>query len=251
MMMTGPGEHATPATIMKILDIPQSGKLGTSVSLHTRYGQSRRQFIIPPDPRTPPQLFVRGLLGRVVSRWRGLTDDQRDVWTAGGRHIHSQPRLGQSGHLSGCQFYTQINFNLAYIHEPQAVQPPDRPDFGPNPVGQLFITNVGGVIGLKLSVPSASAGHIIVLGTFPRSAGVAYIRRFVILGLLPPRKQASATSGSFTLTGSASRRSASASSSAQRSKSTAGKTFPNQPAPSFPPHSRLSGSFQRSSDFRG
>ena len=185
MMMTGPGEHATPATIMKILDIPQSGKLGTSVSLHTRYGQLRRQFIIPPDPRTLPQLFVRGLLGRVVSRWRGLTDDQRDVWTAGGRHIHSQPRLGQSGHLSGCQFYTQINFNLAYIHEPQAVQPPDRPDFGPNPVGQLFITNVGGVIGLKLSVPSASAGHIIVLGTFPRSAGVAYIRRFVILGLLP------------------------------------------------------------------
>ena len=179
------GGRATLVTNMKILDIPQSGKFGTSVSVRTRYGQVRRPLVIPRDPRTPAQLRVRALLGRVASWWRRLTDEQRQVWTARGRNLQSQPSLGKSGHLSGCQFYSQINFNLAYLDEPQVVLPPERPSFGPNPVGQLIITNTGGLIDLKLSVPSAPARHTLVLGTFPRSAGVSFIRRYFILGLLP------------------------------------------------------------------
>ena len=170
---------------MKILDIPQSGKFGISVSLHTRYGQSRRPLIVPHDPRTPAQLYVRAVLGRVASRWRGITESQRGGWTAGGRNVQSRPRLGQSGYLTGCQFFSKINFVLAYLKEPMLDEPPERPVFDPNLVGELIITNTGGVTGLKLSVPSAPARHTLVLGTFPRSAGVSYIRRFVILGLLP------------------------------------------------------------------
>src|SRR5208283_6060338 len=117
-----------------------------------RYGQSRRPLIIPHDPRTPAQLYVRELLGRVASRWRGLTDGQRGSWTAKGRHIQSRPRLGQSGYLTGCQLFSQINFNLAYLNEPMVVEPTDRPVFNTNPVGELVIANTAGVIGLKLSV---------------------------------------------------------------------------------------------------
>jgi hypothetical protein len=65
------------------------------------------------------------------------------------------------------------------------VEPTDRPVFNANPVGELVIANTAAVISLKLSVPSAPARLTLVLGTFPRSAGVSYIRRYVILGLLP------------------------------------------------------------------
>jgi hypothetical protein len=37
---------------MRILDIPQSGKEGLSVSLQGRYGQVRRALVIPANPRT-------------------------------------------------------------------------------------------------------------------------------------------------------------------------------------------------------
>ena len=81
----GPGDHATSVTNMKIRDIPQSGKMGNSVSVRTRYGQSRRRLVIPKDPKTPAQLRSRARLGHVAPRWRGLIDEQRSAWTGGGR----------------------------------------------------------------------------------------------------------------------------------------------------------------------
>ena len=184
----GPGEHATSVTNMKILDIPQSGKWGNSVSVRTRYGQSRRPLVIPKDPKTPAQLRSRATLGHVAPRWRGLTDEQRSAWTGGGRKVRSRPRLGQSGPLTGCQFYTMLNCNLASIGLQQVVLPTERPHFGANPVGQLVVTNAGGDIDLRLPVRGIPTPYIIVLGTAPCSAGISFATHFVILGLLPAPK---------------------------------------------------------------
>lgn len=183
-----PGEHASPVTNMKILDIPQSGKSGNTVSVRTRYGQSRRPLVIPKDPKTPAQLRSRSRLGHVAPRWRGLTDQQRTVWNARGRKIHSRPRLGQSGPLTGCQFFTMLNCNLASIGLQQVVLPTERPSFGTNPVGQLAITNMDGEIDLKLAVHGTPTKYTVVLGTAPCSAGISYAMHFVILGLLPTPK---------------------------------------------------------------
>jgi hypothetical protein len=183
-----PGEHASSVTNMKILDIPQSGKWGNSVSVRTRYGQARRPLVIPKDPKTPAQLRSRSTLGHVAPRWRGLTDEQRTAWTAGGQKIHSRPRLGQSGPLTGCQFFTMLNCNLASIGLEQVVLPTERPSFGANPVGKLVITNTGGEVDLKLAVRGTPTRYTIVLGTKPCSAGISYATHFVILGLLPAPK---------------------------------------------------------------
>ena len=183
-----PGQHATPLMNMKILDIPQSGKSGNWVSVRTRYGQSRRPLVIPKDPKTPGQLRSRSTLGHVAPRWRGLTDDQRTAWTAGGRKVRSRPRLGQSGPLTGCQFFTMINCNLASIGLKGVVLPTERPGFGANPVGQLVISNNGGEIDLKLAVRGTPVQYTIVLGTAPCSAGISFATHFVILGLLPAPK---------------------------------------------------------------
>jgi hypothetical protein len=79
----------------------------------------------------------------------------------------------------------KINTVLAYQGMPPALTPPARPNVAANPVAELVVTNTGSTIDLKLSVPSAPATDILVLGTHPRSAGVSYAKHFTILGRLP------------------------------------------------------------------
>jgi hypothetical protein len=170
---------------MRILDIPQTGKLGTSVSVRTRYGQIRRRYAVPRKAPSAAQLSVRETFGRVRFLWRTLTDEQRAAWTIPGQNVSSQPCLGQSGGLPGYLLFMKINTTLAYQGLPPVLTPTERPIFGANPVRELVITNTGGVIELKLSVPSSPAADILVLGTRPTSPGVTFAKHFTILGRLP------------------------------------------------------------------
>jgi len=170
---------------MKILDIPQSGKIGTDVSFRTRFGQSRRKLAVQNDPKTPNQIRVRSLLGRIAARWRTLTDQQRFLWILAASAIQSRPRANQSGALLGHQLFTKINFNLVVTGQNQVDEPTERPQFEANPVGALTLTNNGGEIRLKLRVSATPTQPIIVLSYPPMSAGAMFARDFVILGLLP------------------------------------------------------------------
>jgi len=170
---------------MRILDIPQTGKLGTTVSVRTRYGQIRRRYAVPGKALSPAQPRIRGTFGRVRFLWRVLTDEQRATWTTPAQDVSSQPCLGQFGRLSGYLLFMKINSTLAYQGLPPVVTPTERPTFDANPVRELVITNTGGVIDLKLSVPTAPASDILVLGTYPRSPGVTFAKHFTILGRLP------------------------------------------------------------------
>jgi hypothetical protein len=153
--------------------------------VRTRYGQVRRRYAVPQDPRSPAQLLIRSAFGRVVSRWRGLTQDQRVAWAAATEGVQSRPRLAQSGQLSGYLLFIKINSALAYQGQEFVVTPPERPTFDANPVGALVVTNTGGVPDLKLSVPSAPAAPVLVLATGPCSAGVSFAKHFTIIGVLP------------------------------------------------------------------
>jgi hypothetical protein len=170
---------------MKILDIPQSGRCGTTVSVRTRYGQIRRPYAVPRDRRTSAQVRIRSGFGKVVTRWRGLTDEQRAAWARAAVSFRSRTRLNQSGRLSGYLLFIKINSTLVYLGEPIRLTPPERPTFDANPVGVLVATNTGGEVELKLSVPKAPAAPVLVLGTYPRSAGVTFAKHFTILGVLP------------------------------------------------------------------
>ena len=163
----------------------QSGKRGSTVSLKTPYGQAERQLAVPSNPRTPAQQRARGTLARIASLWRGLTDEQRAAWITTAQQTSSQPRLGQSGRLTGCQLFIKINCTLAAAGMDTIVDPPNRPRFSTNPVGTLTITNEGGEISLKLRVSRAPAHYIMVMGTAPCSRGVSRPRRFTLLGALP------------------------------------------------------------------
>ena len=77
--------------------------------MQTRYGQVRRRYAVAKDPRSPAQLRVRSAFGRVVSRWRTLTENQRGVWATATEGVYSRPRLGQSGRLSGYLLFIKVN----------------------------------------------------------------------------------------------------------------------------------------------
>ena len=179
------GVRATPATHMKILDIPQSGKLGTYVSVRTRYGQIRRRRGVIRKSPSPAQLHTRATFGRIRALWRTLTEDQRAAWKSDICAASSRIRLGKSGRLPGYLVFMKVNATLAFQGQAPVLTPTERPTFDANPVSDLVITNIGAAVELKLSVPSVPAADILVLGAAPCSAGVSFAKHFVILGRLP------------------------------------------------------------------
>jgi hypothetical protein len=170
---------------MKILDIPQSGKRGLTVTQGGRYGQISRALVIPANPRTEAQMGVRRALGNITARWRTLTEPQRNAWRAAAQAKHTVPRLGQSGPLTGSQLFTKINCSLATLGAEQADTPPSFPQFPDNPVDGLVITNLAGVISLKLGCPGTPGGNTTVRASARCSQGLAYSDDYRILGVLP------------------------------------------------------------------
>ena len=180
-----PRQFLTLKTNMKIIDVPQSGHLGTFISYQTRYGQFRRPYIIPADPKTPVQLVRRARMAHVSARWRTLAHLQHLAWNAAGGQVQSHSCLGKSGPLPGYNLYVAINFNLSVVGEDPVFDPPAFPQFSENVIDDLTITNTDGVTALKLSVPAAPVRYTLVMATKPCSAGVSFPGRFVFIGLLP------------------------------------------------------------------
>jgi hypothetical protein len=142
---------------MKILDIPQSGKRGITVSQGGRFGQISRALVIPTNPRSADQMLVRNHLASIAAQWRGLTQEQRNAWTEAGKQVNSASRLGKSGVLTGSQLYVKINMALVTIGADPVTEPPVKPDMGILPVTGLTITNVGDVVTLKLTTTADPA----------------------------------------------------------------------------------------------
>jgi hypothetical protein len=169
---------------MKILDIPQSGKRGLNVSQKSRNGQISRTLAIPTNPQTDAQLRIRSFLRSVASQWRGLTQAQRDEWTAEASQHQSKARLGQSGPLTGFQLYAKINCSLLIIGDEAVSAPPAAPVFDLLPVSGLVITNANGVITLKLTTTDAPPEGTMLWGAKPCSQGQNIGRQPVFLGTL-------------------------------------------------------------------
>jgi hypothetical protein len=170
---------------MKILDIPQSGKRGLNVSQDGQFGQISRAAGRVANPRTPAQVAVRDTMERVSAAWRALTELQRVAWMAAAKETMSNPRLNQSGSLSGFLLFTKINCTLVQFGQPQVVAPPARPQFPALAPQNLVITNTGGVVALKLTCPTDPGDNTIVRAAAPLSQGRETCNDFRVLGMCP------------------------------------------------------------------
>jgi hypothetical protein len=98
-------------------------------------------------------------------------------------------------------FFTKINGALATAEQPLFMDPPQRVELKPNPVGDLDILNRSGVITFRLRVPRAPARHTFVLGSRGCSRGIwTRGNRFDIIGEQPTAAGGESTSHLATST---------------------------------------------------
>lgn len=121
----------------------------------------------------------------VTRRWRTLTPEQRLAWRIGSADSYTISRLGRQVALNPYNYFCRINFSSSDLGLSLFDLPPAVPTFGLNPVQKLVITNTGGIITLKLRVPSLPAEHTVVQGAAPCSPGVSCVQHFPNLGFLP------------------------------------------------------------------
>ena len=177
---------------MKIQDIPQTGKLGLTVTWPGRNGLIRRILVTPSNPRSDRQLVVRDLLAQQARRFDGLTDAQQDAWIVAAAGYKSTPTLGQSGPLTGLQLFVRINCKLGLLGQEPVDVPPVSPQFPSLAPQNLVITNTGGVIAVKLTCPTSPGENTVLRASPPQKAAVRACGNFRMIGTCPAAVQGSA-----------------------------------------------------------
>jgi hypothetical protein len=184
---------------MKIIDVPQSGKLGIQVAMPGRYGQCRRAWVPPSNPQTPYQQNIRRTLATQAARWKSITEAQQNAWNAAAASHLTRARLGLNGAMTGLQLFVRLNSNLVQWGQPTVDTPsavPSFPDLAPQ---NLVITNAAGVIALKLTCPTDPGADTCVLASAPVSNGTRRVPSTRVLGACPaPVAGASDITGLYT-----------------------------------------------------
>jgi hypothetical protein len=169
---------------MKVQDVPQLGKLGTTVTWKGRNGMLRRWKAIPKNPRTSDQLVIRANLASQAAAYDQLTDAQQEAWIAAAARVQSKSSLGQSGPLTGCQLFTKVNCALLAVGAPTVTAPPAQPLPAVLPIDALEITNAAGAITLRLHTTDAPPDGTMLRASAPVNSGVRRGSDYRLLGTL-------------------------------------------------------------------
>jgi hypothetical protein len=194
---------------MKILETARSGRWEDRV-YYMRGGKlCRRRYVKPTRRRIGATARARGALGAMSKWWRDLlTEEQRLAWIAYAAKVQSHPRLGQSGPLTGEQYFVGTNSARAGIGRELLLWPPERVEFGPNPVEGLSISWENGRMRMAVRVVGAVVEDIMVFGAAPCSAGRKKWRHGGLTwGCCRRRREGRATSRSCMWQGMGNRRS--------------------------------------------
>ena len=170
---------------MKTLAGPQSGAQGEIVASRNRSGQFLRKRVSPRNPRTAAQRRARDNMRTFSRLWNQLTEAQRVAWCAAACNVLSRPKLGKARPLDGQKFFNKINTVLAICGKEPLLDPPPRPEFGPNPVTALTAAKGPGGIALMLGMRETLTEDIMVFASPPCNAGRSYCSDFGFLGPLP------------------------------------------------------------------
>jgi hypothetical protein len=178
--------HLAVAAFLETGAVPIIGKyrLRGLVFYRIRNRQYARAYVIPLDPRTPPQQRVRDIMRSLSREWRRLTPEQRQAWNAAAEQVLSRLHLTQ-GPLAGDVFFVKLNFVLRLLGRELLVWPKERVVFQPTPVEELVIQREHRQLRLKLRLSGPVVEDILVYGEAGVSAGRTKPRHPVYLGLLP------------------------------------------------------------------
>ena len=177
---------------MKIIDVPQTGKLGLVVAFQGRNGLIRRIKAIPKQPNTFQQMAVRSRLTLAAAGFDLLTEAQQDAWNDTAAKYRSKATLGQSGPLTGLQLFVKINTNLNYLGQESVIDPPAVPIFDAVAPQNLSITLVLGVPKITLTCPTSPGEDTVISACAPVNSGIRRAPQLKILGTCPAPVQGSA-----------------------------------------------------------
>jgi hypothetical protein len=170
---------------MKVTDVPQTGKLGLTVTFPGRNGLIRRSLVTPRNPRTSAQQVIRQNLATQAAAYDQLTDAQQEAWIAAAAQIQSKPSLGQHGPLTGFQLFTKVNCALLAIGAATVTAPPARSLLSPLPIDGLDITNTGGTLAIRLRSTGAAPDGTMLRACAPQNSGCRRGLGYRLLGILP------------------------------------------------------------------
>jgi hypothetical protein len=162
---------------MKILDIPQSGSVGSVTSSRNRSGQYRRQRAMPTQPRTASQMLARSRLSDQSSAWRGLTDAQRASWNGFAQSFTLVNSLGTTINLTGHQAFCKINSVNLCNGDAAVLIPPTLPAFSACSATSIDATATTPLVEVNGTTPSGLVKHM-VYASPQLSAGVSYNAQF-------------------------------------------------------------------------
>jgi len=177
---------------MKIIDVPQTGKIGLQVAFQSRYGLVRRIKVIPSQPNTIRQMDVRARLTLAAQAFDLLTEEQQDAWSAAAVKFNTKATLGQSGPLTGLQLFVKLNTTLALFGQDPVTLPPAYPVFTALAPQNLVITNTSDVVAIKLTCPTSPGENTVLRACTPQRSGVRLVPGMKILGTCPAPVQGSA-----------------------------------------------------------
>jgi hypothetical protein len=129
-----------------------------------------------------------GAFGGASCQWGTLTEEQYRAWDEAAKRENRHRHLPRGHRLNGQNLFTEINSHQAFLGLPPYLYPPERPAFSLDPLGPLMTGDGRHGFILKLGVPKAPVGHILVFGARPCSRGRRYCDKLRYLGLLPTPK---------------------------------------------------------------
>lgn len=91
------------------------GKIAGTVYSHGKAGSYAKQSFVPSNPSTTRQINRRAQVRSMQSKWKELTQAQRDLWNKMSFDYPVQNRVGDTVVLSGHQLFIKLNLNLRSI----------------------------------------------------------------------------------------------------------------------------------------
>lgn len=157
-----------------------SGKGGSVVAAHNRYGSYLRNRTVPTNPNSTSQQGVRGVFGGLAQRWRTLTDSQRQGWTDLSAQTPILNRQGNQIILAGNAFYSRVNMLRDAVGDSVLDTAPALDS--PSVISTLSVdpdaAAIGGPINVAYTATGGSANNnMIIRASAPRSPGKDYVGR--------------------------------------------------------------------------
>lgn len=153
-----------------------SGKGGSVVASHNRYGSYLRNRVVPTNPKTARQTFVRDFFATLSQRWRTLTEDQRLGWINLAPQVPTTDRQGQAIILAGNALYIKTNILRDSVGDALIDAAPDLDS--PPGISALTVAPAVGTADINVTytaVGGTANNNFIVFASAPRSPGKTYI----------------------------------------------------------------------------